>query len=166
LPPQIRNSEMEYRMATSKDFPQLARLRWEFRSEGGVEKPVVNYEEFIDACVLFMQQGIETGYHTHWIAEEGREILSHLSIHRVDLVPRPCKLKDQFGYITNNYTKPEHRNRGIGSELMRRVKEWAEDQDMELLLVHPSQEAVDFYQRLGFSAEDDVMQLKLRAYYS
>ena len=81
-------------------------------------------------------------------------------------MPRPCKIQDQFGYITNNYTKPAYRNKGIGSELMRSVKRWARDEDLELLIVYPSEEAVKFYERTGFCADNDVMELKLREYYS
>lgn len=157
---------MHYRMATEKDLAQLAELRWDFRAEDDAEQPVVSREAFVEACTEFLRRGLNSGYHTYWIAELEGEIVSQVFIHRIDLVPRPCKLQDQFGYITNNYTKPAHRNQGIGAELMRSVKRWARDEDLELLIVYPSEEAVTFYERAGFSAENDVMELKLRAYYS
>jgi GNAT superfamily N-acetyltransferase len=153
-------------MATIHDLAQLAELRWDFRNEDGTEQAVVDREEFLRTCRGFLMQGLEAGYHTYWIAEEAGEIVSQIFVHRIDMVPRPCKLRDLFGYITNNYTKPVYRRLGIGSELMRRVKQWAQDEDMELLLVHPSKEAVPFYERAGFSSENDVMELILRAYYS
>ena len=157
---------MRYRMATDRDLAQLAELRWDFRSENGTEQPVVSRGKFIEACKEFLKRGLESGYHTYWIAEQAGEIISQIFIHRIDLVPRPCKIQDQFGYITNNYTKPTYRNKGIGSELMRSVKRWARDEDLELLIVYPSEEAVTFYERTGFCADNDVMELKLREYYS
>jgi len=157
---------MQYRMATEKDLVQLAELRWDFRGEGGTEQPGVNRKVFIEVCSEFLKRGLESGYHTYWIAEQAGEIISQVFIHRVDLVPRPCKIRDQFGYITHNYTRPAYRSKGIGSELMRRVKQWARDEDLELLIVYPSEEAVTFYERAGFRAENDVMELKLREYYS
>lgn len=157
---------MQYRMATDEDLAQLAELRWDFRSEDGTEQPVVDREEFVEGCTEFLRRGLESGYHTYWIAEHAGEIVSQIFVHRIDLVPRPCKAQDQFGYITNNYTKPTYRNQGIGSELMSRVKRWARDEDLELLIVYPSEEAVTFYERAGFCAENDVMELKLREYYS
>lgn len=153
-------------MAARKDLIQLAELRWEFRVEDGAEQPVVDQEAFVEACSAFLQQGLASGYHTHWIAEQDGGIVSHLLVHRIDLVPRPCKLKDQIGIITNNYTRPAYRGLGIGSELIKRVKRWAMDEDLELLIVYPSDEAVTFYERAGFSAQNDVMELKLRPYYS
>ena len=49
---------------------------------------------------------------------------------------------------------------------MKRVKEWAKEQDLELLIVWPSDRAVTFYERSGFTPENDIMQLVLRDYYS
>jgi GNAT superfamily N-acetyltransferase len=113
-----------------------------------------------------MRRHLESGYHTYWVAEHADEIVAHISVHMIDLVPRPCKIRDQFGYITNNYTKPAYRNQGIGTALMNRVAQWARDDDFELLIVYPGDEAVTFYERAGFKADTDVMELKLRDYYS
>ena len=157
---------MKYRLATTRDLLQLAQLRWDFRSEDDNEIPVVSREEFISECEKFLRQGIESGYQTYWLAENEGAIIAHIFVHRIDLVPRPCKLKDQFGYITNNYTKPEYRNQGIGSKLMDHVRKWAAEEDYELLIVYPSEEAVPFYERAGFRTENDVMELVIRDYYS
>ena len=157
---------MNYRMATIGDLHQLSELRWDFRMEDGDELPVVSKAEFIEACTLFLERGLNNGYHTFWLAEENGEIVSHIFIHKIDMIPRPCKIHDQFGYITNNYTKPAYRNKGIGSELMKRVTDWAKDEDLELLIVYPSDRAVTFYQRAGFYSENDVMEIRLREFYS
>lgn len=157
---------MKYRLATKQDLLQLAQLRWDFRNEDGEEKPVVSRNEFLKECVKFLDQGLDSGYHIYWLVEKEDQIIAHIFIHRIDLVPRPCKLKDQFGCITNNYTQPEYRNQGIGSKLMDHVKKWAEEEDYELLIVYPSDDSVSFYERAGFVEENDVMQLVIRDYYS
>ena len=154
---------MLYRIATEQDLTQLSYLRWDFRMEGG-EIPIVSKEEFIAACTSFLKHSLESDYHVYWIAEENGEVISQIFVHKIDMVPRPCKIHDQFGYVTNNYTKPAYRNKGIGSELMKRVVQWAKDEDLELLIVYPSEEAVAFYERAGFYSENDVMELRLREY--
>lgn len=93
---------MNYRTATIEDLRQLSDLRWDFRMEDGDELPVVSKAEFIEACTLFLEKGLKNGYHTFWLAEENGEIVSHIFIHKIDMIPRPCKINDQFGYITNN----------------------------------------------------------------
>lgn len=49
---------------------------------------------------------------------------------------------------------------------MKRLTDWAKDEDLELLIVYPSDKAVTFYQRAGFYSENDVMELRLREFYS
>jgi GNAT superfamily N-acetyltransferase len=157
---------MNYRIATDADLTQLAELRWDFRMEGNDELPADDQAEFVEACVAFFKRGLENGSHVCWLAEASGEIVSHIFVHKIDLVPRPCKIHDQFGYITNNYTKPEYRKRGIGSLLMQKVKDWAHAADLELLIVYPSEGAISFYERAGFRTENEVMELRLREFYS
>jgi GNAT superfamily N-acetyltransferase len=158
--------DMEFRLGTEGDVTELAHLRWDFRMEGGDELPAVSKEEFITACETFLKQGLDSGSRAYWVAVDNSEIVSHIFVQKVDMVPRPCKIHDQFGCITNNYTKPQHRNKGIGSQLMQRVKQWAQEHDLELLIVWPSEQAVRFYEQAGFKMENDVMELRLRDYYS
>ncbi len=157
---------MQYRMATQDDLPQLAQLRWDFRNEDGFEEPVVSQDEFLKKCLEFLNRGLVSGFQIYWLAEDEGEIVAQIFVHRIDLVPRPCKVQDQFGYITNNYTKPAYRGQGIGSKLMEYVTQGAKNEDFELLIVYPSEEAVRYYERAGFTSENDVMELELRAYYS
>ena len=154
---------MDFRLAKEADFEQLAHLRWDWRAEDN-EIPAVSKEEFIRAFVQFLKQGLEAGSRAYWIAETEGEIVSHIFIQKIDLVPRPCRLQDQCGSVTNNYTKPNYRGQGIGSELMRHVKAWAKAQDFEVLISWPSDEAVRFYERAGFKKENDIVELKLRDY--
>lgn len=153
---------MIYRTATEKDFPHLAEMRWDFRQESGEEIAVVEKAEFIENCLEFLRN--ETENYTYWIAENDGKIVSHIFIHRIKLVPRPCRIKDSFAYLTNTYTKREFRGKGIGAELLQKVIEWTKREDFELLLVYPSEESVNFYRRLGFENDEEVMKLVLREY--
>jgi GNAT superfamily N-acetyltransferase len=157
---------MQYRIAAEADLSQLSQLRWDFRHEDGFEQPVVSYDEFFEECLEFLKHGLESGFQTYWVAEREGEIIAQIFVHKIELVPRPCKLQDQFGYITNNYTKPAYRGQGIGSKLMEHVIEWAKKEDFELLIVYPSEEAVTYYERSGFISDNEVMERQLRAYYS
>lgn len=76
-------------------------------------------------------------------------------------LPRPSAPPGAWGYVTNVYTLPEWRNRRVASELLRRVIEWARAERLELLIVWPSERSVEFYERAGFSTENEVMELLL-----
>ena len=153
---------MIYRIAHEKDFLQLARMRWDFRQESGEEKAAAGFERFIEICVAFLQKQSEN--YVYWIAEIDGEIVSHIFVNSVSLVPRPCRLDDSFGYLTNTYTKPEFRGKGIGAKLLSEVIEWGKQMDFELLLVYPSDESVNFYRRSGFKDDREVMKIVLRDY--
>ena len=56
-------------------------------------------------------------------------------------------------------TIPEYRNKGIGSELMERVKSWSIEQKLEELFVCPSERSTSFYERAGFKGENEVMEM-------
>jgi GNAT superfamily N-acetyltransferase len=157
---------MNFRIANKSDLEQLANLRWNFRMESGEEKAAMSREEFVEKCVEFFKEKTKGDYHIYWIAEEEGEIISQIFVHKIDMIPRPCKINDQFGYITNNYTKPEYRAKGVGTKLLKKVIEWAKSEDLELLIVYPSEKSHTFYERVGFRMENEVMELTLREYYS
>jgi hypothetical protein len=49
---------------------------------------------------------------------------------------------------------------------MKTVVNWAQEEDLELLIVYPSERAEGFYRRAGFYMENEVMELRLRDFYS
>ncbi|HEX8643147.1 MAG TPA: GNAT family N-acetyltransferase [Allosphingosinicella sp.] len=153
---------LRFRQSAGVDHAQLAALRWDMRMEDGDEPALVSRDVFEAECRTFFAQSGRM--HVHWLAERDGEILSTISVHMVDMLPRPCKLDDRFGCITNNYTRPEWRGRGIATQLLRHVTAWAAAEDLELLIVWPSALAVPFYTRSGFACENEVMELRLREY--
>jgi GNAT superfamily N-acetyltransferase len=155
---------MKYRLAGKRDLPQLAAMRWSFQTENGMETPAVEKAEFIRNCVEHLRQCFKEGDWAFWITEQNGEIVSHVFVKKINSLPRPARIENFWGYVTNVYTKPAFRRMGIGSELLRRVKLWAVEQDFELLIVSPGEEAVSFYRREGFTEETDFYQLRLRKF--
>lgn len=160
------DADLEIRLATEDDLDQLAQMRWEAREEGGERNPNLSPDAFKAECIRIMREWMHDGSHSFWIACMDDFIVAHLAVHRADLLPRPIKLHDRFGVITESYTRPEFRNRGIGAKLIQHVIEGARDADYELLIVYPSRRTRSFYARVGFSDESEVMELRLRAYAS
>lgn len=152
-------------IATEDDGRALARLRWEFRTVDGQEKPAVTWAEFVAAYLAYFQQGREDGSRCHWVARNGEEILGHLLVQKVVMAPRPCKVNDAWGYVTDHYVRPGSRGQGVGLALLQHALAWARAQDYELLIVWPSEGSVEHYRRVGFVAETDILELRLRDYY-
>lgn len=150
-----------YRTATVHDARELAELRWEFRlaEAGGVA--AFSKDEFIPVCAEFFSAGLEQGDWYHWVAEHEGRLVACAGIHTVRKIPHPNHLQDRFGYVTNVYTRPAYRNQGIGGTLMRLLVDWARAEDVEFLVLWPSERSVPFYERCGLDPSD-ALQMALR----
>ena len=144
------------RRGTLADVPALAELRRDWTlEEGGA--PGVLPEDFEEAFAGVVADGIETGRWVVWLAEVDGEIASHAFVCVVDRIPRPIEQLPTIGYLTNVYTRPEHRGRGIGSRVLETVTDWACEGGIELLVVWPSEESIPFYERHGFGRRGEPL---------
>ena len=153
-----------YRLATLAETPTLAEMRCDFRLEESAGQANSEKSEFLQACATFMSDGIRRGDWWFWVAEEDEQLIACICISIVRKIPKPNKFVDGFGYVTNVYTRPAYRNKGIGSRLMNHVIEWGKEMDLENLIVWPSEESVAFYERAGYVPDPELRQIGLRPY--
>jgi GNAT superfamily N-acetyltransferase len=139
------------RRGTVADVPALAELRraWTLEEEGSDARP---RDDFEDAFTSVVADGIESGRWVVWVAEADGQIVSHAFVCVVDRIPRPIEQLPAIGYLTNVYTRPDHRGSGLGGRVLEEVTAWARDVGIELLVVWPSEESVPFYERHGFGS--------------
>jgi GNAT superfamily N-acetyltransferase len=153
-----------YRMAIEADLDELAQMRWDFRLEEAPGATRHDQATFLEACTAFLREGLREQRWTYWIAQEETQIVSHIYIQRIPKVPKPNQLDDVLGYVTNVYTRPAYRGQGIGTQLMTHVLQWAREQDLESLIVWPSEMSVGFYERAGFRDKSDMLEYEVRPY--
>jgi GNAT superfamily N-acetyltransferase len=153
-----------YRMAAETDVDELAQMRWDFRLEEAPGATRHDQATFLHACTAFLRQGLAEQRWTYWVAEQDAQIVSHIYIQRIPKVPKPNRLDDALGYVTNVYTRPAYRGKGIGTQLMTHVLQWARAQDLESLIVWPSETSVRFYEQAGFRGSPDMLEYAVRPY--
>lgn len=124
------------RQAVLEDAPTLAQMRWDDSTEDGTPA-------------------------TQPDAESDGRVVAHIYVQLVGMVPRPDRFARRWGCVAAVYTVPEARNRGIGSRLRRRVIDWAKEEELESLLLWPSDRSVPFYERTGFVRGPDALELHL-----
>lgn len=139
----------------------VAELRWQFQTEQSEQ--LGNKQEFLVACVNQLKS-LEMANYIHFGALLGNNIIAIASLCLINMVPRPHKVIDQFGYLTNVYTITQYRSRGIGSQLIKFIHDYAITQDLELILVWPSDESVDFYKSSGYCMKGKPLIKNLREY--
>ncbi|MFC5985649.1 GNAT family N-acetyltransferase [Marinicrinis lubricantis] len=148
---------MNIRLAEKADIDQLICMRWDFTYE---HKPALkaSYEPFDAECRTFLEEAISGNQWFIWVADIDGTIVSHIYIERIEKVPRPGRITHPFVYMTNVYTIPSCRSKGIGSKLLQHVKKWGREQRFEFMIVWPSDDAISFYRRNGFDHCKEPME--------
>ncbi|MEF7564231.1 GNAT family N-acetyltransferase [Bacillus infantis] len=151
---------MQIRLAERKDIDQLIRMRWDFTLEDYEEGTFSekDYPEFEKECRFFLEEAIEGDIWYIWIAEDHGKVVSHMYIERIQKVPRPGRITYPFAYMTNVYTVPEYRGKGVGSRLITAINTWIEENHYEFIIVWPSEEGVEFYKRNGYKHCNEPME--------
>ena len=143
------------RLAGRQDFERLGHLRWCFDHEGEERSDPESRSQFI---ADFIERQDDSLF--HWLAEVNGETVAVMSIRKVKKVPKVGALDRCWGYLTNSYVLPDYRNQGIGTELLSAVSKWAKNEQLELLVVWPSNRGYAFYERGGFWRRDDPLVLQ------
>lgn len=144
---------MEIRLATMEDIDQLIRMRWDFTLEDYPEMTQNSdgYDAFEKECREFLEKAI-AGERWHiWIAKENGQVISHIYIELIEKVPRPGRITRPFAYMTNVYTVPAWRGKGVGGKLLAQINTWVKENDYEFVIVWPSEEGIEFYKRHGYT---------------
>ena len=147
-------------LATLDDVGELARLRWELYAGQEVivnETPDAYRRRFTD----FARSAMASDMWRSWVARDGDRLVAAIWLQTVPRVPVPGKNAGPIGYLTNVYVGPEHRNAGLGAEMLDRVKSWCSEQGYSLVIVWPTERSRTFYRRGGFERLDEPLVLEL-----
>ncbi|WP_256757636.1 GNAT family N-acetyltransferase [Cohnella sp. WQ 127256] len=146
------------RLATLDDVDGLVQMRWDFSTEDyGVS--TVSFEEFHQICSEFLVEAIESGDWYIWVAEVEKNIVSQMYLQLIHKVPRPGKTPDPYyGYVTNVFTRPVFRSKGLGTEIQIAMEKWSKENEVEFLILWPSSNSVQFYNRNGFSRSEEALE--------
>ena len=154
---------IQYRFALPQDDVQLAEMKWQHALEDSrvyhePEPDPVGHDRFVQQFCSFLRR--EQAWQILVAEEEGR-ILSALFLYFVPKCPGPNSSSDCIAYLTNVFTLPAFRSRGIGAALLEQAKAHARSRRCELLFVWPSPRSMDWYCRNGFTPENDLLQCDL-----
>lgn len=144
-------------LANSHDFEEIAALRWALCMEDAVSDTSLSRRDFIQTCVQTLSDWSRHEDTYHWIMRDADAIIAVMTVIAVTQLPSPERPHGQWGYLTNCYVKPEHRNSGHGSVLLKHVKDWCAEKEFEIVIVWPSDRAFSFYERSEFRSQPDPL---------
>jgi GNAT superfamily N-acetyltransferase len=149
---------MKIRLAELKDIKQLIQMRWDFTIEHDESKKEASFNDFALECQAFLENALKGNQWFIWVAEEKERVVSHIFIELIYKVPRPGRKTYPFAYMTNVYTIPEYRNKGIGSKLLSSINKWIKENNYEFVIVWPSDESVNYYKKNGYTTCSEPME--------
>ncbi len=150
----MRNTLYKVRRAEPGDAKELARLRWEYQTE---DQGAQSQYEFRRQAEAWFRNAIESGQWVVAVASSSSgSLCGCMYLQRVGKVPIPGEIDRAWGYITNAYVAAAQRGQELGRELLDLLIVAAREQNLEFLIVWPSEEAVPFYQRAGFRPASEV----------
>lgn len=138
------------RLAGPSDVPGLSRLRREWTAEDIGARNDPDFEARFAAWY-------EKADRLTWIAESGEYAVGMLNMAVFDRMPRPGQPDSHWGYVANVFVLGEFRNWGIGAGLLAAAVGYADQHGFARLVLRPAKRAVPFYQRAGFTLENDLM---------
>lgn len=153
--------DFQVRQAQESDSAELARLNWDFSSE---EQRTLehSFEMYATSFDQFFQSALSSGNWVIWVAEYEQRLVFMAYVQIIHKMRRPGRSGSRkYGYVTNVFTAIPLRSQGIGADVFQRIIEWAKLQQLEFLVLWPSEASVQFYKRLGFIRSPDALELQL-----
>lgn len=151
-----------YRKATLADVDDMARLRIDFLKE--VQSPethLIDEEGLNEILQHYFQQYITSGEFVAWLAVADGQIVSTSGLCFSKIIPGFTLLDGRVAYIMNIYTLPEWRKKGIGKQVFYHILEAARERDYKRILLHATEEGRPVYEKFGFKATNDEMELRI-----
>ena len=154
---------MEIRLANEADYNELALMKWEHGVEDDIDYGEhnldgVNKDEFVEEFFAFLKAHKE---YEIIVAEVNGIVVSAMFVYLIPKLPKPNGNAKYIAYLTNVYTKKEYRNKGIGTQMMNYIKSILIEKKCELLFAWPSDNSIAWYQRNGFSEDNEIFECPL-----
>ena len=148
---------MIIRKATIEDAGLLSEVRKLQLIDEGIS-PDCDIDPELDA---FFKKWLVSKDFLQLIAEENGKLLSTAAIVYYDLPPSFTNKIGVRGYITNVYTAPEHRGKGLAKTLLKTLLDDAKSRGIKKIWLGASKLGRPLYEKLGFIQQESYMELTL-----
>lgn len=153
-------SEPQVERANIEDVAELARLRWELYAEQDGD-PTEGFDAYAERFSRFARSALTSDDWRAWVARIGDELVAAMWLHTLHRVPVPGKRAGPIGYLTNVYVTPEHRNAGLGAEILDQITAWCRGEGFSAVIVWPTERSRPFYRRGGFTRPEEPLVIEL-----
>ena len=159
--PDPEMASIRFRLAKPADLPELARLRWEHAgSARRGTRPVDS--DFWESFKEFILARLANEEWLVLVAEARGRLVACVYLQKIARLPRPGRLRREFGCITALFVQKEYRGKGLRGELLREISEVAQAEGLEYIVARPTAENRSIFRLNGFRQIDPEMELYLK----
>lgn len=148
---------MNYRVATKQDIPVMCRIRKQQLIDEGIA-PNTDIDEELSR---FFEEKVTDGSLVEWLLEENGKVIATAAILFIEFPPTFTNATGVKGYITNMYTSPDYRGKGIATGMLHKLMDEAKHRSVHNILLHASILGRPVYEQFGFVGTGDWMELTL-----
>ena len=147
-----------FRKAVLSDIEKLAEIRSIFLKE---VNNVTSEEDRIivgQACLEYFRKTLSDNTFIAWIALDNKEIIATSGLSFFVVPPKYSALEGKVAYIMNMYTFPIYRNRGIGTELFKKIIDEAKQLGYKKITLNATDMGRPLYEKYGFRDVQNEME--------
>lgn len=111
----------------------------------------------------WLTERLGNGRYRGWFAETSEKtVAAGVGLWLLDWVPGPFDQQSYRGYVLDVYTVPEHRRQGLSKRLVKACMEWCYANDINIVMLHASDQGRPVYESLGFTGTNEMRTWKGR----
>ena len=143
------------RKANKMDIDKIVQIRIEQQKAIWKDEYDDKYN-LVNTTKKYLEKHLNNDFYA-FIEEKGNDIIAICCLQIVEYIPQ-CNDNGKHGYICNVYTSDDFRNKGIQTNLLKKVINFAKENNLcELNLATDSEKAISIYKKLGFEFDNLTM---------
>jgi len=148
-----------YRMADTGDVELLSRTRLEFFTGYNNDIPEDKKELIYTDCLAYFDKSIKDGSFAAYLAFDGDKLAATSGVTFYNTPPRASG-PGLTAYISNMYTKPEYRCRGIATRLFDLTASEARRRGCGKAVLYATDMGKPIYEKYGFYVPENYMEFR------
>jgi GNAT superfamily N-acetyltransferase len=142
--------EITYRVATLGDLETLAGLRYDMQLDMADDPSPMARDVYIATYTIQMREEFIRGRALAWLAEDGGQAVAAVTLLWWVVPPSVEWPVRRRGQVSNVYTRPAYRRRGISRRLMELLLAAVRERGIQRLVLWASPMGEPLYKGLGF----------------
>jgi len=148
------------RIATINDINSLVKLRIKLLNEVKMDIKNYDWDIYSKGLKCFYNDGLLSGKVEAFLSEENENTISIIIMCFYNICPSLFNLDGKKALITDLYTIPEYRNKGLGNKLLNNIMEYAKTLGYTKVTLNATNSGRKLYEKYGFKEVTGEMLYK------